>query len=166
MTTERESPVGGAMDKAAPASGFTLVEALVAIFILALGFMFVGPMLVGSVESTTLARSKDTAGLAATNQLESLESKFHANPNDADLTIGSHNPIVAEITNPNDSSVINRYNIGWTVASVPDPRPGQVLRAVHVTVTATPIGSGTQNNLDVKQNKAVSISTIFSFKML
>jgi Tfp pilus assembly protein PilV len=148
----------------AGAEGFTLVEALMAIFVLAIGLMFVAPMLVSSVESTTLARSKDTAGLAAINQIENLALKYRTNPSDAELTPGTHAPVLVEMVNPGDSSKMNRYSVGWTVADVPDVRVGRVLRAVQVTVTVTPIGSGTAQNIDVKQNKVVNVTTIFSLR--
>jgi Tfp pilus assembly protein PilV len=150
----------------AHSEGFSLVEALMAILILSLGFMFVGQMMVSSVGSTTLARSKGTAGLAATNKLEALALKYRANPSDSDFTIGNHGPEQVEIVNPSDNSKVNRYNVGWAVSSVSDSRPGVTLRAVQVTVTATPIGSGTRVNNKVGQNKVINVTTIFSFKLM
>jgi prepilin-type N-terminal cleavage/methylation domain-containing protein len=144
--------------------GFSLVEALMAILILSIGFMFVGQMMVSSIGSSTLSRSKGTAGVAATNKLESLALKYRANPNDSNLTIGSHGPEQVEIINPHDNNKINRYNVGWTVGSVSDPRSGVTLQAVLVTVTVTPIGAETTANNKVGQNKVLNVSTIFSFK--
>jgi type II secretory pathway pseudopilin PulG len=171
MKTISETPAVEAFDnKAQPnmdssgSEGFGLVESLMAVLILALGFMFVGPMMFDSIQSTTLARSKDTAGLAATNQLETLARQYKANENDADLTIGNHGPTQVEIVNPTDNSKVNRFNVAWTVAAVSDPRPGKTLRAVRVTTTVTPIGSGTSTNITVRQNKVLSVSTIFSYR--
>ena len=144
--------------------GFSLVESLIAILILALGLMFVGPMIFDAITSTTLARSKDTGALAATNQLETLERLYRANPNDANLTLGTHGPVQVEIVNPNDNSKLNRYSVSWTVASVPDPRAGKTLRAVQVRATVTPIGAGTAENIKVRQNKIINITTIFGFR--
>jgi prepilin-type N-terminal cleavage/methylation domain-containing protein len=143
--------------------GFSLVESLMAILILSFGFMFVGRMIVSSVGSTTLSRSKSTAGLAATNQLEWLALKYRANAGDADLAVGNHGPQQVEIINPHDSRKVNRYSVGWTVSSVPDPRAGKTLMAVRVTVTVTPIGAGTETNNKVGLNKVVNVSTIFSY---
>jgi prepilin-type N-terminal cleavage/methylation domain-containing protein len=171
MITNSEIPTVEAFDRkvmpnrdSAGSEGFTLVESLMAILILALGFMFVAPMLFDSIQSLMLARSKDTAGFAATNQLETLAGLYKANPNDANLTIGAHGPVQVEIVNPADSSKLNRYNVAWTVASVPDPRAGKVLRAVQVTATVTPIGSGTSTNIKVRQNKVLNVTTIFSYR--
>ena len=163
-TVEAFDSEGKPNGDAAGSTGFSLVESLMAILILALGFMFVGPMMFDSVQSLTLARSKDTAGFAATNQLETLAALYKANESDANLTAGSHGPVQIEIVNPADNTKLNRYNVAWTVASVPDPRAGKVLRAVQVTVTVTPIGSGTETNIKVRQNKVLNVTTIFSYR--
>jgi prepilin-type N-terminal cleavage/methylation domain-containing protein len=143
--------------------GFSLVEALMAILILSIGFMFIGQVMVGSVGTSALARSKGTAGVAATNKLETLALKYRANVSDSDLTLGGHGPEQVEIINPRDNSKVNRYNLNWTVSSVSDPR-SVTLRAVRVTVTVTPIGSGTATNNKVGLNKVLNVSTIFSFR--
>ncbi len=170
MTTISEIPTVEAFDSeakpnidAAGSAGFSLVESLMAILILALGFMFVAPMMFDSIQSLTLARSKDTAGFAATNQLETLAALYKANANDANLTIGNHGPVQVEIVNPADSSKLNRYNVAWTVASVPD-RDGQSIASGTGAVTVTPIGSGTSTNIKVRQNKVLNVTTIFSFR--
>jgi Tfp pilus assembly protein PilV len=146
------------------ADGFSLVESLMAILLLAFGFMFVGPMMVNSIESTTLARSKSTGGVAASQMLESLALKYKANAADADLVIGSHGPTQVQITNPIDHNVVNRYDVSWTVSAVPDPRAGKVLRAVQVTATVTPIDSEASTNNKVGQNKIINVATIFSLR--
>jgi Tfp pilus assembly protein PilV len=146
------------------AEGFSMIESLMAILMLALGFMFVGPMMVNSVTSTTLARSKSTAGVAATQILETLAAKYKANAQDADLAIGSHGPTQVEIANPIDRNIVNRYNVAWTVSAVPDPRAGKQLRAVQVAASVTPIGSGNLTNNKRGQNKVINMTTIFSYR--
>jgi prepilin-type N-terminal cleavage/methylation domain-containing protein len=143
--------------------GFSLIESLMAVLILTIGFMFVGPMMVNSIGSTTLARSKSTAGLAAAQILDSLALKYKANAANADLTVGTHGPTQVAVTNPIDSNIVNRYSVGWTVSTV--VTSGKTLKAVQVTATATPIGStGTSTNNKVGQNKIISITTIFSLR--
>jgi prepilin-type N-terminal cleavage/methylation domain-containing protein len=148
----------------AGSEGFSLVESLMAVLILAVGLMFVGPMMFHSIGLTTLARSKDAAGLAATNELEALALKYRTSPNDADFSLGDHGPAIVEVTNPVDSSKMNRYSVRWTVSRVPDVRAGKVLRAVKVAVAVTPIGSGTRTNVQIGQNKVINATTIFSFR--
>jgi prepilin-type N-terminal cleavage/methylation domain-containing protein len=155
-------------DSNAGSEGFSLVESLIAILIFALGFMFVAPLIYTSMQSTTLSRSKDTAALAATSQLEALALKYKANASDTDLTPGIHGPVQIDINNPNDTSgILNRFNVNWTVGSVPDAR-GRTLRAVQVTVTATPEHAGSTGSGTVSvggiQNKTTSITTIFSYR--
>lgn len=171
MTAIPEIPTAEASDIQAVSNtgstapeGFSLIESLMAILILAFGFMFVGPMMFDAIQSTTLARSKDTAGFAATNQLETLARLYKADANDANLTIGNHGPVQVEIVNPADNSKLNRYSVAWTVAPVPDARAGKVLRAVQVTATVTPIGSGTAANITVRQNKVLNVTTILSYR--
>jgi hypothetical protein len=142
-----------------------LVESLMAVLILTLGFMFVGPMMVNSIGSTTLARSKSTAGLAAAQILDGLALQYRANAGDDDLTIGDHGPTQVQIANPADTNIVNRFNVTWTVGAVSDPRSGKQLKAVQVTSRATPIGSaGTSTNNKVGQNKIINITTIFSLR--
>jgi len=171
MITFSQSPaVKAAGNQAVPNScragsaGFSLVETLMAMFVFALGLMFVGPMMFDSVGLTSLARSKDSAGLAATNALESLSLRYKANPASSDFTNGEHGPEVVEVTNPADSTIMNRYNVRWTVDTVPDVRTGKELRAVQVTVAVTPLGSGTQERAQTSQNKVIHATTIFSFR--
>ena len=170
MTARPISPAAAVVDnKAMPlfthtgSKGFSLVESLMAVLILAFGFMLTGPLLVNSVKSTTLAGSQSTAGLAAAQMLEDLAIQYRANPDS--FTIGTHDPVQVEIVNPNDNSKLNRFNVGYTVSAVPDPRTGKVLRAVQVTVTVTPIGSGTSANNQLGQNKVVNVTTILSFRV-
>jgi prepilin-type N-terminal cleavage/methylation domain-containing protein len=145
------------------ADGFSLVESLMAVLILTIGFMFVGPMMVKSIGSNTLARSKSTAGLAAAQVLDGLALKYRANAGDADLTVGAHGPTQVQIANPIDNNIVNRYNVAWTVSAV--VTAGKSLKAVQVTATATPIGStGTSANNKVGQNKIINITTIFGLR--
>ncbi len=147
-------------------SGFSLVESLIAILVFGLGLMFVGQMMFNGIGITTLARSKNTATVAAENRIEILTAKYRANPLDADLTLGNHGPVQVEFLNPIDQSKINRYSVAWTVANVPDPRAGKVLKAVQVTVIVTPIGASTQSNIRSGLNKVINLTSIISYKTL
>jgi type II secretory pathway pseudopilin PulG len=171
MITRLKSPAVDAVgdqtsrgSRRAGSEGFSLVESLMAVLILAFGFMFLGPMLFSSVGLVSLARAKDTAGLAASNQLEALALKYRTNPAGADLTAGDHGPVVVEVLNPVDSTKLNRYNVCWTVSAVPDVRTGKVLRAVRVAVSVTPLGTGTRENVQTGLNKVIHATTIFSFR--
>jgi hypothetical protein len=143
-------------------NGFTLVETLTALLILTFGLLASGQLIFVVMSSTSLARSKGSAILAAQSKLEDLAVLYHRNPAAADLAIGSHGPEPFESTNPVAHSTLNRYHVVWNVALVPDPRPGKILKARRVTVTVTPIGSDNAANKKASLNNVVNLTTIFS----
>ena len=145
--------------------GFTLVEMLVALCILTFGLLAAAQPIYVALASTTLARSKGGATVAAQNQLELLADLYRRDPNATDLSVGSHGPVQVQVVNPVNSSVLNRYNVAWAVATVPDPRAGRNLNARQVTVTVTPIGSGTSANNRALLNKVVNMSAVFSVRV-
>ena len=104
---------------------FTLVETLTALLILTFGLLATGQLIFIAMSSTSLARSKGSAILAAQSKLEFLAGLYRQNPTAADLAIGTHGPEQVESTNPVTHSGLNRYDVVWSVALVPDPRPGK-----------------------------------------
>jgi type II secretory pathway pseudopilin PulG len=145
--------------------GFSLAEILISLCILTFGLLAAAQIIFISVTSTTLSRSKGVAAFAAQSQLESLADLFSRNPEAEELTNGSHGPRVVEVANPGEGTVLNRFNVGWTVGAVPDPRPERVLNAKQVTVTVTPIdGLGTPRPR-TPLNKVVGVSAIFSTRL-
>ncbi len=146
------------------AQGFTLVEVLIAIVILTFGLLAAGQLLCVAMGSASLARSKGSAAVAAQNKLETLADLYRQDPNGVDLSIGSHGPQQVQVLNPANSRILNRYEIAWQVATVPDPRAGKILKAKQVTVTVTPINSAGAQNLRAGLNKVVSVSSIFSVR--
>ena len=142
--------------------GFTLVETLTALLILTFGLLATGQLIFIAMSSASLARSKGSAVLAAQSKLEFLAGRYRQNPAAADLTVGTHGPERVESTNPVTHSGLNRYNVVWSVAPVPDPRPAKILKAWRVTVTVTPIGSGNASNEKASLNKVVNLTTIIS----
>jgi prepilin-type N-terminal cleavage/methylation domain-containing protein len=145
--------------------GFTLPETLIAMLVLTFGLLATGQLIYIAMSSTSLARSKGSAALVAQAKLEVLADLYRQNPGAPDLTDGAHGPERVEITNPSSRSALNRYNVAWNVAMVPDPRPGKILKARQVTVTVTPIGSGATVNTKASLNKVVHLTTIFSARV-
>jgi hypothetical protein len=140
--------------------GFSLVETMVALFVLTFGLLSAGPMIFSAVASGMLAEAKGTAAVAAQDILESLADLYQANPEAADLALGRHSR-QTEVRNPSDGTILNRFEVAWTVAKIPDPRPGKELDARLVQVTVTPILSGGDVNRK-SFNKVLHISTVFS----
>lgn len=142
--------------------GLTLVETLIAVFILSFGLLAAGQLMYAALGSASLARSKASAAIQAQNKLEYLADLYRQNSSASDLSAGSHGPQQAQFRNPVDGTTLNRYNVSWTVGTVPDPREGKVLSAKKVTVTITPIDAGNNINTRVFLNKVVSVTAIFS----
>jgi prepilin-type N-terminal cleavage/methylation domain-containing protein len=141
--------------------GFTLVEMLIALFILTFGLLAAGQMMAVAMSSSSLARSKGSAAVVAQDRLEALGDLFRQNAAAADLTVGDHGPIQVQVTNPVSMRAVNRFNVTWRVSVVPDAR-GKILNARLVRVTVTPIGAGTTANSRALMNKIVNVSGIFS----
>ncbi len=142
--------------------GFTLVETLMAILILAAGLLAAGQLIYITMGSASLSRSKSVAALEAQNQLELLADLYRQNPAAADLADGSHGPRQVQILNPNDGTVLNRFNVSWTVSAVSDPRPGKIIPARQITVAVTPIDGLANVNNKTPLNKVVSVAAVFS----
>jgi prepilin-type N-terminal cleavage/methylation domain-containing protein len=145
--------------------GFSLIEVMVALGILAFGLLATSSLMYTAVRSSSLARSQSTAGIAAQNKLEMLAETYRRNPSDQDLSPGSHGPEQTEIVNPNNGATLNRYNIHWEVRQVPDPRPGTIPRAKLVRVTVSPISLDGAENSRPGFNKILHINTIFGPEM-
>jgi len=142
--------------------GFTLAETVVALGILVFGLLAAGQMLFVAASSSSLARSKDTAAIAAQDRLEALGALYQQNPLADDLTTGSHGPRQSEITDPAGASPLNCFRVAWDVSIVPDPRPGKRLDAKLVTVTVSPsLPDGTVNSKP-GLNKILNVATILS----
>ena len=145
------------------ADGFSLVELMVAIFILTVGLLAAAQLLTMTVGLDTLARSKSAAALAAQNELERLTDIYRRNPAAGALTIGSHQAEeLTEIRNPLTQKVLNRYKITWSVSSIPDPRPGVDLPGRIVTVNAVPMLSESVENTYPFQRKAATFNAVFA----
>jgi len=144
--------------------GFTLIEVLLAIIILTFGLLSTGRLIYSVLSSASLARSKQSAALIAQSKMDSLISMYERNAESPELQIGSHGPEEKTIVNPSDNVPLNRFEIRWIVGPVPDPRAGKSLKARIFLVTVTPIGWGSDRNIQASQNKAVSIASILAPK--
>jgi prepilin-type N-terminal cleavage/methylation domain-containing protein len=144
--------------------GFSLIEMMLALIILTFGLLTAGPLLYVAASSSSLARSKGTAAVAAQSLLESLASLYSQNPLAADLALGTHGPRQTVVINPMDGTVLNRYDVNWIVENVSDPRPGKELNARRVQATVTPVQISGAENVRPGFNKVLNIVTIFSPK--
>ena len=145
------------------ADGFSLVELMVAIFILTVGLLAAAQLLTMTMGLDMLARSKNAAALAAQNELEHLADIYRRNPAAGELIIGSHQAEeLTEIRNPLTQKVLNRYKITWSVSGIPDPRPGVDLPGRIITVHAVPMLSENLENTYPFQRKAATLNAVFA----
>ncbi len=157
-----QAPARTGSDRPA-AAGFTLVEALVALFILSFGLLAAGQLTCLAINSRTLARSKAAAAVVAQSKMESLAALYQSDPADAALQHGPHGPEAVTVADPGTGSCLNRFAVSWHAGPVADPRPGKELRALKVTVTVAPLGPGQEKNLKAWQNKEIRVTGIFSW---
>jgi len=146
-------------EPAAAEAGFTIIEALMALSILAFGLLAAGQLIFVAMSSASLARSKESAALVAQNQIEMLADLYRRDPEAPELTGGSH--VGDQVQVMGRGSVLNRYGISWQVDSVPDPRGGALPHARLIRVTVTPIGADGSSNTRASLNKIVNVSAVF-----
>ena len=119
--------------------GFSLVEILIALSIGAFGFLAAGQLLYTAAGLESIARSKETAVVAARNTLETLSALYRQNPSHEDLSPGEHGPRTVATGDPEGDTVLNRFYITWDCGPLSDPRKEYVHPATVVQVTARPV---------------------------
>ena len=151
------------LDTARPSSaGFSLVEALIALMILAIGLLAAGQMIYAALSSASLSRSKGTSAMAAQSKLQFLADQYCRDALAPDLSEGDHAGEQVKIANPIDGSTLNLYAVSWNVSPVSDPRPGKTLKAKYIAVTVKPIQPTGADNSKAGLNKIVSLGAVFS----
>jgi len=145
--------------------GFSLIETMIALVLIASGVLASASLFAIAASSDSLARSMGAAAVAAQGKLESLADLYSRNPSAEELTPGTHGPVRSRIINPSDGTVLNRFDLAWTVSFVPDPRPGKGKEAKLVRVEATPVHANGAKNTRSPFNKIFNVSTIFSLRM-
>lgn len=142
--------------------GFSLIETMIALVVLAFGLLIAGQMLFVAASSSSMARSKGAAALVAQDRLESLASLYRQDPSNPDLLPGNHGPLQEEVTNPENMIALNRFSVTWKIAAVPDPRPKPRLDCRRVDLTVTPALAGGDPNSNPTMNKILSVSTVLA----
>ncbi|MBN2320162.1 MAG: type II secretion system protein [Acidobacteria bacterium] len=145
--------------------GFSLIEIMMATALTTIGLLAACQILLIAMGSATLARSQGTAVLSAMNKLEFLSESYSRDPENGNVLPGNHGPEETKVINPNDGSVLNRFQITWKVDAVADPRPGEILDARRVRVTVTPALAGGILNYQPPFNKILNVTTVFSPRM-
>ena len=143
--------------------GVTLVELLIAVFILSFGLLAAAQLLAMTLRLDALSRLKSTSVPAAQNEIERLADLYRRNPASEELTVGTHHAKeLIEIRNPATQNVLNRYKITWTVGGIPDPRPGVDLPCRTISVRAIPMLTEREENPNLFHNKATTLNAVIA----
>lgn len=145
--------------------GFSLIETIMAAVLTTVGLLAAFQIHVAAMSSSTLARSQGAAVLSAMNKLECLSDSYSRDPSDGSVLPGNHGPEEITVMDPNDGSILNCFQITWTVENVADPRPGKNLKAMLVRVTVTPALAGAAADYKPPFNKILNLTTVFSPRM-
>jgi hypothetical protein len=144
------------------AAGFSLVELMIATFILTVGLLEAAQIIYAAMCSASLARSKGAIAVVANDKLEFLADLYAANPGAPDLAVGVHGPDLVSIVNPASGTILNRFQVIWQVSGVADPRPGKSPTARQIVVTVQPIDAANQTNDKAYLNKSAIVAGVFS----
>jgi len=130
--------------------GFTLLECVVAIFILTVGLLGLAQLFVLAINQNSYGRQNSMAVSVAMDRLEMLRTEYNSdlatNATSPDLSVGSHGPVTANVaaaTGTNQGTF--DYKVSWSVTN-------PIGKEKSVAVTVQP---GSSN---VKQNRTVSIT--------
>jgi hypothetical protein len=126
------------------ARGFSLIESLIAVFMLTFGLLATGQILYTAAGLGHLARSKSTAVIAAQNTLEFLSDLYERNPDAAEFAPGKHGPIQNQVVNPVTGQILNQYNISWISEIIADTHSAGSPHGLILRVEATPISASGQ----------------------
>jgi len=150
-------------EKSGPADGFSLIEVMVAVFILAFGLLAAAQLLTMAMMLEAQSRSKSTAALAAQNEIERLADLYRRNPAAEELAIGAHqSEELTEIRNPITQNVLNMYKITWHVSGIPDPRTGMEMDGRVISVQAAPMLAEREDSPHYLKNKAITLNAVIA----
>lgn len=142
--------------------GFSLIESMIALLILTFGLLATGQVLFTAARLGHLARSKNSAVIAAQNTLEFLSDLYQRNSAAEELAPGSHGPIQNELMNPVNNNALNRYNISWSSELIPDSYPDRSVQGRILSVRVTPILSAGHETSASMLSKIVTVSVLIS----
>ncbi len=101
-------------------SGFTLIESMIALAVLAITLLGLGQLVSTAVRQNASTRFETMGGLIAQEKLEALRGEYNreleSETGSSDLTAGSHGPETLIMEAPAGSSMgDSEFEVSWTV---------------------------------------------------
>jgi prepilin-type N-terminal cleavage/methylation domain-containing protein len=124
------------------AQGFTLVEVVIALTILAFGIIATIPMFVYAAKENAGAGDRGMVGTLAVDRMEDLRGGLY-------YSLGNGGSLTSNVTGYSDTSNLD-YDVRWTVASNPNPPTESKVVVVRAVAKRQVIG----------QPKSVTIVTL------
>ncbi len=127
------------------AGGFTLIEIMIAIFVLAVALIGLAAVTTTTIKGNSFSKAMTTATTLANDKLQDLKAKtFTSTSVDADLSNGSHN----DTGNP----LQGIYNRTWTIADTTGS--GSSIRYKTITVTVSWTWQGLSHSVQLQTIRA------------
>lgn len=133
------------------AAGFTLIEAMIAMFILTVSLLALAQLMLVSLDKTQFTNYDTKAVNLAQAKLEELRAAFggqiESGGDSQLLTTGTHGPETVNLPFPEDTlQGVRDFQISWQVTDLPSGRKS-------VSVTVTPLVA------NPRQSDAITITT-------
>lgn len=135
-------------------AGFSLLEAVIALFILTVSLLSVAQLMILSLDKSEFAKSDTKAIQLAQAKAEELRQLYGrsvaTSQSVADLSAGSHGPVTVILDSPEDRIQGQKnFQVSWTIQNL---TAGQ--KAVSVTVAPAIINP--------RQSETITLTTRFS----
>jgi prepilin-type N-terminal cleavage/methylation domain-containing protein len=105
--------------------GFTLIEVLIGLIILAIGLLAIAGMQITSIRGTSFSNNLSQASVLAQNRLEFLKGLPLTDPNwdiadhPNDVNVGIFTGGYQAVRNPNPNYVTITYTVSWAEKGIP-----------------------------------------------
>jgi prepilin-type N-terminal cleavage/methylation domain-containing protein len=124
-------------------AGFTLVEVILAIFLMGLALMYAAPLFIGSVKETAAGADLGSVGARAVDRMERLrQTDFYG------LSAGGS--LTSDIASYSDTSEA-AYTVRWQIVDNGSPA---TLKTINVRVIAARTSNGTQKEVTLATTRA------------
>lgn len=135
-------------------SGFTLLEAMIALSILSVGLLGLAQLFVVAINQNAYSRNNTMGTSVALDRLEDLRNRFNneiaTGVASSDLTVGAHPAVRVDVANPTDTmGGTVGFWASWTVTSPAANRK-------EVTISIVPV------NVNTRRNRTITMTSYFA----